>query len=84
MIAVYCPPCGGEQRGGGEQRAGYHRIGLGHAAIELFAKALAQPLRGASDDPGDVVLWDTETGRCRTFSRSASLTTKAVLARDGC
>jgi hypothetical protein len=35
MIAVYCPPCGGEQR------AGYHRIGLGHAAIELFAKALA-------------------------------------------
>jgi hypothetical protein len=69
---------------GGEQRAGDHRIGLGHAAIELFAKTVAQPLRGASDDPGDVVLWDTETGQVPTFSRSASLTTKAVLAMDGC
>src|SRR5271155_2288609 len=46
---------------GSEQRAGDHRIGLGYAAIKLITKVLAQRLRVAADDPGDVDLRDTET-----------------------
>src|SRR5258708_1113320 len=42
--------------GRGEQIAAHRRVGLGHTAIELVAKALAQGLRGATDDPGDFVL----------------------------
>ena len=63
-----------------EQRAGDRRIGLRRATIEFITKALAQCLRRAADELGDVVLRDTETRQVRTFSRSASFTTKAVLA----
>src|ERR1700746_1318894 len=46
-----------------EQKAGDRRIGLRYAAIELITEALAQRLRGAADDFGDIVLRDTETGQ---------------------
>src|SRR4051794_24259046 len=65
---------------GREQIAADRRVGLGHAAVEFIAKALAQGLRGAADDPGDVVLTDTDPRQVPTFSRTASFTAKAVLA----
>ena len=78
MIAVYC------RLRGGEQRAGDHRIGLGHAAIELFAKAFALPLGAQATILAMSSCGIPRPAGCRTFSRSASLTTKAVLAMDGC
>jgi hypothetical protein len=36
------------------------RIGLHYPTIELITKTLAQRFRGAADELGDVVLWDTE------------------------
>src|SRR5205823_6475899 len=43
-----------------KQRTGDRRIGLRHAAIEFITQALAQRFRGTADDPGDVVLTDTD------------------------
>jgi hypothetical protein len=44
-----------------EQITGNRRNGLGGAAIKLTTKVLAQRLRVAADDIGDVVLRDTDT-----------------------
>src|ERR1700732_639888 len=46
--------------GGREQRAGNYGIGLGDTAIEVVATLLAQGLRRAPDDPGDIVLTDAD------------------------
>ena len=45
---------------GGEQTAGHDRVGLGDPAIEVITKLLAQRLRRAADDLGDVVLTDSD------------------------
>ena len=42
----------------GEQIAGNHGIGLGHPTVEVVTTPLAQGLRRAADDLGDVVLTD--------------------------
>src|ERR1700755_2599117 len=47
---------------GGEQIAGDRRVSLCNAAIEFITEALAQRLRGAADNFGDVVLTDTKPG----------------------
>jgi hypothetical protein len=44
-----------------EQIASDRRIGLRHAAIGFIAQALAQRLRRAADDLGDVLLTDPDT-----------------------
>jgi len=44
-----------------EQLAGDLRIRLGHTAIELITKVLAQRLRVATNDRGDVLLPDAYT-----------------------
>src|SRR5215472_7254824 len=44
--------------GVGEQIAGDQSIGLSGAAVEVLTTPLAQRLRGAPDDLGDVVLTD--------------------------
>src|SRR5208283_2303826 len=68
---------------GREQIAGDRRFGLGHAAIEFIAKALAQCLWRAADNLGDVVLRDPTPAKYLTFSRVASVTTNAFLAMCG-
>src|SRR6516164_9882987 len=47
--------------GGSEQKARDCRSGLGDAAIKVITETLAQRFRGATDDLGDAVLWDTDT-----------------------
>src|SRR6266446_3182212 len=63
-----------------EQKAGDRRVGLGYAAIELITKTLAQRLRGAADDFGDVVLRDTETGQVPHLLAQRIIDDKAVRA----
>jgi hypothetical protein len=49
-----------------EQIAADGRVGFRHAAIKFITKALAQRLRGAADDLGDVIL-TSSGGRAGLF-----------------